>query len=301
MKSRLSALDRELAAMRAEREQQQPKPVPAAEPVVEQAGTMQPAAQTAASQEAVTTESASATPSQSTEQATKEEQAPKIEQSNPVASGAEAKQEAASVAAEQQTTQSAAAPQAQAGESGKEANKLPSEEPATSEITSPSVASAQPPVEIQPVLRKRRVPQHEDVASKPAQSSEDVPQPSSLLPGSVFSYSVKERETVWDIAERFYGDRKYYPVVMELNPHIFLGFTRKKSDVWLYADRREAAALYQRRIEQKDGLLLWNYEVRPGETRRSIYARFFLSRSSDTVFYGDQEVAPGRTIKIILR
>jgi hypothetical protein len=315
MKSRLSALDRELAAMRAKQEQQQPKPVPAAEPTVplesktppaqamttEQAGATQPVLPTASSQQAVTTESAAATPSQAAEQIAKEEQATKIEPSTQVASGTEAKQEATSVAAEQQTKQPAAATQAQADESGKGASNLPSEEPVTSGSTSPSGAAAQTPVEIQPVRRKRRVPQYAAVASKPTQSSEEARQPSSLLAGSVFSYSVKEKETVWEIAERFYGDRKYYPVVMELNPHVFLGFTRKNSDVWLYADRREAAALYQRRIEQKDGLLLWNYEVRPGETRRSIYARFFLSRASSTVFYGDQEVAPGRTVKIILR
>jgi len=305
MKSRLSELDRELAAMRAKREQQQlPKPVPVAEPALPPESTIDnartaaeqvPAAQTASSQEAVTTESGTVAPQQPAEQASK------IEPSNPVASEAEAQQEAAPVAAEQQTEQPAATPQAQAGEGGKKPSSLLSGEPAPSGITLPSGASAQPPVKIQPVLRKRRMPQHEAAASKLAQSSEEARQPSTLLAGSIFSYAVKERESVWDIAERFYGDRKYYPVVMELNPHIFLGFTRKNSEVWLYADRREAASLYQRRIEQKEGLLLWNYEVRPGETWRSIYARFFLSRQSGTVFYGDQEVAPGRTVKIILR
>ena len=150
-------------------------------------------------------------------------------------------------------------------------------------------------MDIQPEQRKRRVPQPVVAATAAA------PQPSSMLAGSVISYAVKEGENVWDIAQQFYGDRKYYPVVMELNPQVFLGFIRKGSEIWLYADRREAAALYQRRIEQKDGLLLWKYEVRPGETWRSIHARFFPPRYSGTVFYGDQDVAPGKTVRLILR
>jgi hypothetical protein len=165
-----------------------------------------------------------------------------------------------------------------------------------------------PPVLLKPGFRKHRARPvsppavRENLAPHPAAAAENsAPPAAEPQRGGSFSYLVKDGETAWDIAERFYGDRKYYPVVMEQNPHIFLGFIRKNSTVRLFADRREAAALYQRKIEQRDGLLLWSYDVRPGETWRSIYARFFLPRYSGMIFYGDQDVAPGKTVRIILR
>jgi hypothetical protein len=120
---------------------------------------------------------------------------------------------------------------------------------------------------------------------------------------STFVYHAQDGETVWELAERFYGEGKYYPLIMELNPHILQGSVRgggKK--VRILADRRQAAALYQRNTEQRDGLLLWRHKVRPGETWQSIYARFFPPKYSGMVFYpGDQNVVPGSTVKIILR
>ncbi|MGR0481856.1 MAG: hypothetical protein ACTFAL_10775 [Candidatus Electronema sp. V4] len=163
-----------------------------------------------------------------------------------------------------------------------------------------------PQVLLKPGFRKHRVRPvvvREEIAQHHAVEAEHMV-PAAVAQqqrGGSFSYLIKDGETAWDIAERFYGDRKYYPVVMEQNPHIFLGFIRKNSMVRLFADRREAASLYQRKIEQRDGLLLWSYEVRPGETWRSIYARFFLPRYSGMIFYGDQDVAPGKTVRIILR
>ena len=171
----------------------------------------------------------------------------------------------------------------------------------------PAVLPETPPVLLKPEFRKHRVrpapaaAAAENVAQDAAAAEQAAPAAAKPQPGGAVSYLVKDGETVWDIAERFYGDRKYYPVVMEQNPHVFLGFIRKNSTVRLFADQSEAEALYQRRTERRDGLLLWKYEVRPGETWRSIYARFFLPRYSGMMFYGDQDVAPGKTMLIILR
>ncbi len=163
------------------------------------------------------------------------------------------------------------------------------------------------PVEIRPEQRKHRVPPlmrivpNAEAAKSGLMGNPELQPPTVPPTSSTFSYLVKDGETAYDIAERFYGDRKYYPVLMEQNPHIFLGFIRRNSIVRLFADRRAAAAFYERRIEHQDGLMLWKYTVLPGETWRSIYARFFLPRYSGMVFYGDQNIAPGKTVRIILR
>jgi len=188
------------------------------------------------------------------------------------------------------------------------ASSAPPDSPEERDTAELADLPATPPVLLKPSFRKHRVrpvsppAAGEDFAPHSATAAENAAPPAAgQQRGGAFSYLVKDGETAWDIAELFYGDRKYYPVVMEQNPHIFLGFIRKGSTVRLFADRREAAALYQRNIERRDGLLLWSYEVRPGETWRTIYARFFLPRYSGLIFYGDQDVAPGKTVRIILR
>lgn len=119
---------------------------------------------------------------------------------------------------------------------------------------------------------------------------------------STLVYHAQNGETVWELAERFYGEGKYYPLIMELNPQVVQGRVRGSDKVRLLADRRQAAALYQRSTEQRDGLLLWKHKVQPGETWQSIYARFFPPKYSGMVFYpGDQKVVPGSTVRIILR
>jgi hypothetical protein len=124
---------------------------------------------------------------------------------------------------------------------------------------------------------------------------------STPLSAETFLYEAQDGESLQDIAERFYGDRRYYPVILDQNPYLISNIN---SGNWmrLFADARSAAALYVRRTVQIDGLLLWKYKVQPGETWRTIYARFFPPRYSGRVFYEkDPMIEPGRTVLIILR
>jgi hypothetical protein len=120
---------------------------------------------------------------------------------------------------------------------------------------------------------------------------------------STVLYQSQDGETLRQVAARFYGDEGYYPVLMEQNPGL-TSFARlkKETQVRVFTDRRQAQRLYQQKIEQRDGLLLWNYTVQQGETWRSIYARFFPPRYSGRVFYAkNPEITPGKTVQIILR
>jgi hypothetical protein len=132
------------------------------------------------------------------------------------------------------------------------------------------------------------------VASKPA---------GQATSSTIFFHQAQDGETVWELAEHFYGEGKYYPLIMELNPNIVQGRiqgTGKK--VKLLTDRKQAVHQYQEHTEQRDGLLLWKHKVQPGETWQSLYARFFPPRYSGLVFYpGEQKVAPGKTVNIVLR
>jgi hypothetical protein len=148
--------------------------------------------------------------------------------------------------------------------------------------------------------RRIQVPQDTKLrAAAPPQSTRPAPVPKK----ATLVYQTQGGESLRQLAARFYGDERYYPVLMEQNPQLpSFGSLRKETLVQVFADKRQAQAVYQRKIEQREGLMLWNYEVQQGETWRSIYARFFPPRYSGRVFYAkNPEIIPGKSVQIILR
>jgi hypothetical protein len=148
-----------------------------------------------------------------------------------------------------------------------------------------------------------------DRSSEDAPAKAEKPQvvkPSPLLPEErwserTFLYLIKETDTLWDLAERFYGDGKYYPVIMEQNPGLVISNIHDEEILRLFNERTVLEDIYKRRIEWRDGLVLWKHKVGAGETRQSIERRFASPGSSGRVFY---EKAPnihlGATVRIIL-
>jgi hypothetical protein len=117
-----------------------------------------------------------------------------------------------------------------------------------------------------------------------------------------FLYQTKKTDTLWGIAEHFYGDGKYYPVIMEQNPGLVISKINNEETIRLLSDRTVLRNIYKRRTEWRDGLPLWKHKVLAGETRKSIHARFSSPGSSDRVFYSkNQPIVPGRAVRIILR
>ena len=185
---------------------------------------------------------------------------------------------------------------------GLESQPVELSEPAPKKPADEQQAAAAAPTEL-PVLqgRRKRAVRTRTVSSL-READVKSAQPKQKNNKSTLIYQAQNGETVWELAERFYGEGKYYPLVMELNPQILQGSVKGGGKVRLLADRRQAAVLYQRNTEEHDGLLLWKHKVQPGETWQSIYARFFPPKYSGMVFYpGDQNVVPGSTVKIILR
>ncbi|MCI5124833.1 MAG: hypothetical protein D3925_10230 [Candidatus Electrothrix sp. AR5] len=156
-----------------------------------------------------------------------------------------------------------------------------------------------------------------EVASKEiklGRSSEDAPaktedphvESSPLLPEErwserTFLYLVKETDTLWGLAERFYGDGKYYPVIMEQNPGLVISNIDDEESLRFFNERSVLKDIYKRRIEWQDGLVLWKHKVRVGETRKSIEHRFASPGFSGRVFYEETpSIDPGATVRIIL-
>uniref|UniRef100_UPI0040572D48 hypothetical protein n=1 Tax=Candidatus Electrothrix sp. TaxID=2170559 RepID=UPI0040572D48 len=119
-----------------------------------------------------------------------------------------------------------------------------------------------------------------------------------------FLYLVKETDTLWEIAERFYGDGKYYPVIMEQNPGLIISDVQGEESLRLLNDRAVLNDMYSSRIEWRDGMMLWKHTVRAGETRQVIKERFApsgFSGSSGSVLYQENpSIHPGALIRVIL-
>ncbi|MCI5150378.1 MAG: LysM peptidoglycan-binding domain-containing protein [Candidatus Electrothrix sp. MAN1_4] len=116
-----------------------------------------------------------------------------------------------------------------------------------------------------------------------------------------FLYLVKETDTLWEIAERFYGNGKYYPVIMEQNQGLIISDIQKEESLRLLNDRAVLKEMYNRRIEWRDGTILWKHTVQSGETRQVIEERFAPSGVSGRVLYQDKpSLYPGAIIRVIL-
>ncbi|MCW5203341.1 hypothetical protein VU12_10425 [Desulfobulbus sp. US4] len=172
----------------------------------------------------------------------------------------------------------------------------------TGAAASDSVESV--PVVVEAVSNKLEIgPFSEDTIAK---AVEPPVESSPLLPEErwserTFLYLIKETDTLWGLAARFYGDGKYYPVIMEQNPGLVISNIHDEEILRLFNERTVLEDIYKRRIEWRDGLVLWKHKVGHGETRQGIEDRFASPGSSGRVFYEKTpDIQSGATVRIIL-
>ena len=117
----------------------------------------------------------------------------------------------------------------------------------------------------------------------------------------IFLYLVKEDDTLWDLAERFYGDGKYYPVILEQNPRLAISRLHDEEVLRLFNDRAVLKEIYSHRIERRNGLMLWKHRVQSGETRQTLKKRFAAPGASGKVLYEKEPaVYPGAIVRVVL-
>ncbi|MCI5120586.1 MAG: LysM peptidoglycan-binding domain-containing protein [Candidatus Electrothrix sp. AUS4] len=157
---------------------------------------------------------------------------------------------------------------------------------------------------VEPVLRKKRsstLSEGSVLETKHASRVAGALLPEKQWTEKTFLYLVKETDTLWGLAERFYGNGKYYPVIMEQNSRLVISNIHDEESLRLFNDRSVLKELYSSRIEWRDGLTLWKHQVQTGETRQSIEKRFASPGDSDRVFYERKpDISPGAIVRVIL-
>lgn len=118
------------------------------------------------------------------------------------------------------------------------------------------------------------------------------------------TYTADDEDTLWEIAERFFGAGYYYPVLLEHNPAISIYDIKDGVQIKILDDRSEAKAVYQEIVIQDGNSSFWEYSVAPGDTAKSIADRFYKDKEmADRIFDFNPgvELAAGQKIKILLQ
>jgi hypothetical protein len=82
-------------------------------------------------------------------------------------------------------------------------------------------------------------------------------------------------ETLWSIAERYYGNGRFYPVLLEYNPGLGIYFDRGYGRIKILRDRQRAQEVLADVTLTQGNRTLFRYRVMEGDTWERLARRFF--------------------------
>ncbi len=142
---------------------------------------------------------------------------------------------------------------------------------------------------------------------KPRQQSGTMPfesnRASSDRVNSFHYYQADDKDTLWWIAERFYGSAVYYPVILTHNPDLGIYTISRKSRIAILKDPSHVSKIYKEITETEKGRLYWHYTVRSGDTPASITRRYCPLDACIAIPIAEKSqtgLRPGQTIRIQL-
>lgn len=88
-------------------------------------------------------------------------------------------------------------------------------------------------------------------------------------------YTLKEKETIWDVAKRFYGDSVYYPVLLEHNPELNIYSNSATPPVRILENASDVKPIYDRLVIMRNGQKSFKYRCRDNDAWEGISLRFY--------------------------
>ena len=142
--------------------------------------------------------------------------------------------------------------------------------------------------------------------SQPATDTKETPPPKpEPLPESEFwTYNAGDGDTLWDIAEMYYGSGHYYPVLLEHNPNICVYEIGYGVRLKILRNPRVARQIYRKIIVKEKDHLYWYYTIAEGDTFRSVINKFYRIKDVEKHLSEnnpDAELQPGKRIRILLQ
>lgn len=131
-----------------------------------------------------------------------------------------------------------------------------------------------------------------------------TPTQSSEAANNAFDfYQATDTDTLWEIAERFYGAGHFYPVLLEYNPELSIYNVSRKDRIAILKDTREAKRIYRAITLREENRLFWVYTVRAGDTPSVIKTRYCSGKACLPSEYDSNpnaQIHPGTKVKIQL-
>ena len=116
-------------------------------------------------------------------------------------------------------------------------------------------------------------------------------------------YQASDTDTLWGIAERFYGAGYLYPVLLEHNPELSILHVSKRDRIAILKDLKEARRIFQAITVYENKRLYWYYTVRSGDTPSNIKARYCTEQECLPATFESNlnaEIPLGKKVKIEL-
>ena len=151
------------------------------------------------------------------------------------------------------------------------------------------------PEESKPLVEiKKTAPEKEEPVAKELRQKES----------RFWLYHAEEGDTLWDIAKKYYGKGKYYPVLLEHNPHVGIYDIGRGVTLNILKNRERALEHYKKIILRKDGHIYWRYCVASGDTLQSIVEKYYKkgqAKSDIPNIDKSSELKPGEKIWILIK
>lgn len=116
-------------------------------------------------------------------------------------------------------------------------------------------------------------------------------------------YDAIDTDTLWDISKRYYGSGKYYPVLLEHNPHLGIYAIGDGVRMRILEDVGLARDIYLKMSVTDEDRTYWNYAVAEGDTLRSVAGKLYRTEERSKQISNlnlDVRLQPGQRIWMLL-
>ena len=119
-----------------------------------------------------------------------------------------------------------------------------------------------------------------------------------------WTYRATEKDTLWDISQKYYGLGNYYPVLLEHNSHLGIYDIGDGIQIKILKNTAIARDIYKKITGKKGNSIYWYYTVAEGDTLRSVAGKFYKTKNMTkliTELNEKLDLSPGRRIRILLK